>query len=153
LEIKITSGRLKIVDSTKETETVFLYTYHSAMDVPQWVKHVPSLLASKRSYLKNREEAKDALNWDETLLDWFFCTNLLSAAVIAYRPFTLMPVSSSYNKKYLDKEEFYYDYLLTINIRNKSWVLENVSKEEIDEFEFRREELNPSQLFINSFPE
>jgi len=142
----VTNGSLKIVNKSIDGgEDVYLYTYHTAMDIPIWVKNIPALQAKKKNYIKNKRSAIEATEWDGTLLDWFFGTNYVAAGVIAASPFCLMPVSNNYFKQYMKEyKKSCGDYVLTLNEKDRTWHLTNEETEET---------INPIELFVNSFPE
>lgn len=150
----MTGGFLTIEDNRKEQ--VFLFTYHTAMDIPKWVKNIPATLAKKKNYLKSKKAATDAVQYDGTIKSWFFYPNFIAAGAIASAPFSLMPSSQQYITDEIQKYgNFFHSYILKINKENKSWTL--IRNHEVDEdeenIEPKEEEIYPIDLFVNSYPE
>ena len=158
----MTNGSLKItsVDSNDE-EDVYLYTYHTAMDIPKWVKNVPALLAKKKNFISNKKRAIENVRHDGTISDWFFGTSHLAAGVISSSPFCLIPMSVKQFKEYEKENELGgNDYVLTVNEKNGIWKLtSHATEEEIKDMldfgeEYKAEEtINPIELFVNCYPE
>ena len=107
-----TRGSLIITDSYDNE--VLLYTTQNGMDIPDWVRESPEVIAKQRSYLKTAKQAKTTLPRDGSIRDLLFYAPRTAALIIAACPTCLYPV-----KKLSDDEP----YRLHLDKDNGTWTL------------------------------
>jgi hypothetical protein len=116
---------------------VRLHTSHSGYKIPEVVELAPKVVAKRKLYLKNAEEALNELECDESLAEWFELTECVCALVIGAYSCLLTPV--------LDNGVRDGD-VWELEIKGRLWFLKYPSAKQA-------KEIDPVKLFAEAFPE